>query len=238
MIRNSFKNQSVIEFVYKIVVGDRMKKLILIEDDEILSSGIESYLSKNDFEVETCKNFEEAKIKINNSFDLAILDINLPDNDGIGLLNTLRENNVRVIITTVKNDEKFIVRALDNGADDYITKPFKLAILRARIDKTLRTALVKDDFISFKDLSLNKNERCFYYKDEKLDLTALEFEVMNLFINNPNRIFTRDFLLERFWDRREKFVNDNTLTATIKRIRDKSDRDIIKTIRGIGYRMD
>ena len=215
-----------------------MKKIILIEDDEILSSGIESYLSKNDFEVETCKNFEEAKIKINNSFDLAILDINLPDNDGIGLLNTLRENNVRVIITTVKNDEKFIVRALDNGADDYITKPFKLAILRARIDKTLRTALVKDDFISFKYLSLNKNEGCFYYKDEKLDLTALEFEVMNLFINNPNRIFSREFLLERFWDRREKFVNDNTLTATIKRIRDKSDRDIIKTIRGIGYRMD
>ena len=238
MIRNSFKNQSVIEFVYKIMLGDQMKKIILIEDDEILSSGIESYLSKNDFEVETCKNFEEAKIKINNSFDLAILDINLPDNDGIGLLNTLRENNVRVIITTVKNDEKFIVRALDNGADDYITKPFKLAILRARIDKTLRTALVKDDFISFKDLSLNKNEGCFYYKDEKLDLTALEFEVMNLFINNPNRIFTRDFLLERFWDRREKFVNDNTLTATIKRIRDKSDRDIIKTIRGIGYRMN
>ena len=238
MIRNSFKKQSVIEFVYKIMLGDQMKKIILIEDDEILSSGIESYLSKNDFEVETCKNFEEAKIKINNSFDLAILDINLPDNDGIGLLNTLRENNVRVIITTVKNDEKFIVRALDNGADDYITKPFKLAILRARIDKTLRTALVKDDFISFKDLSLNKNEGCFYYKDEKLDLTALEFEVMNLFINNPNRIFTREFLLERFWDRREKFVNDNTLTATIKRIRDKSDRDIIKTIRGIGYRMD
>lgn len=215
-----------------------MKKIILIEDDEILSSGIESYLSKNDFEIETCKNFEEAKIKINNSFDLAILDINLPDNDGIGLLNTLRENDVRVIITTVKNDEKFIVRALDNGADDYITKPFKLAILRARIDKTLRTAFVKDDFISFKDLSLNKNEGCFYYKDEKLDLTALEFEVMNLFINNPNRIFSREFLLERFWDRREKFVNDNTLTATIKRIRDKSDRDIIKTIRGIGYRMD
>lgn len=79
-----------------------MKKIILIEDDKILSSGIESYLSKNDFEVETCKNFEEAKIKINNSFDLAILDINLPDRDGINLLNILRENNVRVIITTVK----------------------------------------------------------------------------------------------------------------------------------------
>lgn len=215
-----------------------MKKILLIEDDEILSRGIESYLSKNDFEVETCKSFEEAKIKINNSFDLAILDINLPDRDGIGLLKSLRENDVRVIITTVKNDEEFIVRALDNGADDYITKPFKLSILRARIDKTLRTALVKDDIISFKDLSLNNNEGSFYYKDKKLDLTLLEFEVMKLFISNPNRIFTRDFLLERFWDRREKFVNDNTLTATIKRIRDKSDRDIIKTIRGIGYRMD
>ena len=76
MIRNSFKNQSVIEFVYKIMLGDQMKKIILIEDDEILSSGIESYLSKNDFEVEICKNFEEAKIKINNSFDLAILGWN------------------------------------------------------------------------------------------------------------------------------------------------------------------
>lgn len=215
-----------------------MKKLILIEDDEILSNQIYKYLSANNFDVEICKSYKDAINKVNNYFDLAILDINLPDNDGINLLRILRNNNIRVIITTVKNDEKFIVRALDNGADDYITKPFKLAILRARIDKTLRTALVKDDFISFKDLSLNKNEGCFYYKDEKLDLTALEFEVMNLFINNPNRIFTREFLLERFWDRREKFVNDNTLTATIKRIRDKSDRDIIKTIRGIGYRMD
>lgn len=215
-----------------------MKKILLIEDDEILSRGIESYLSKNDFEVEICKSYKEAINKINNSFDLAILDINLPDKDGIGLLKTLRENDVRVIITTVKTDEKFIVRALDNGADDYITKPFKLSILRARIDKTLRTALVKDDIISFKDLSLNNNEGSFYYKDKKLDLTLLEFEVMKLFISNPNRIFTRDFLLERFWDRREKFVNDNTLTATIKRIRDKSGRDIIKTIRGIGYRMD
>ncbi|MHC5098494.1 response regulator transcription factor [Peptoniphilus genitalis] len=177
-----------------------MKKIILIEDDEILSSGIESYLSKNDFKVETCKSFEEAKIRINNSFDLAILDINLPDRDGINLMNTLRENNVRVIITTVKNDEKFIVRALDNGADDYITKPFKLSILRARIDKTLRTALVNDDFISFKDLALNNKEGSFYYKDKKLDLTSLEFQVMKLFINNPNRIFTRDFLLERLLD--------------------------------------
>jgi len=122
--------------------------------------------TKNNFKVETCKNFEEARIKINNSYDLAILDINLPDRDGINLLKTLRENNVRVIITTVKNDEKFIVRALDSGADDYITKPFKLSILRARIDKTLRTALVEDDFISFKDLALNNKEGSFYYKDK------------------------------------------------------------------------
>ena len=158
-----------------------MKKIILIEDDEILSNQIYKYLSANNFDVEICNSYKEAINKINNSFDLAILDINLPDIDGINLLKILRNNNIRVIITTVKNDEKFIVRALNNGADDYITKPFKLAILRARIDKTLRTALVKDDFISFKDLSLNKNEGCFYYKDEKLDLTALEFEVMNLF---------------------------------------------------------
>ena len=157
-----------------------MKKIILIEDDEILSNQIYTYLSKNNFYVEICKSYKEAINKINNYFDLAILDINLPDNDGINLLNILRNNSIRVIITTVKNDEKFIVRALDNGADDYITKPFKLAVLRARIDKTLRTALVEDDFVSFKDLTLNKNEGSFYYKNEKLDLRDFGIEEKSL----------------------------------------------------------
>lgn len=215
-----------------------MKKILLIEDDINLSDQIYTYLNENSYDVTQCYSYKDVLNKVNSEYDLALLDINLPDNEGINLLAILRENDIRVIITTVKNDEKFIVKALDNGADDYITKPFKLSILRARIDKTLRTVPIMEDEVIFKDLYLDKKGAIIYYKKQRLELTALEYEIMSLFINNPNRIFTRDYLLERFWDERERFVNDNTLTATIKRIRDKSSKDIITTIRGIGYRLD
>lgn len=216
-----------------------MKKILLVEDDKNLSDQISTYLEKNDYQIIKAFSFKEALEKIDLSFDLALLDMNLPDKEGIGLLEICKSKNIKVLILTVKNDEKFIVQALDSGADDYITKPFKLEILRARIDKSLRNIEInKDSKHYFKDLYLDEKKAIFFYKEKELDLTRLEYEILSLFIKNPNRIFTRDFLLERFWDSREKYVNDNTLTTTIKRIRDKSDKKIIKTVRGIGYRMD
>ncbi|MGI5950137.1 response regulator transcription factor, partial [Peptoniphilus sp.] len=132
-----------------------------------------------------------------------------------------------------------IVNTLDKGVDDYLTKPFSLAILRARIDAVLRTITIKNDKkISYKDIEIDLSKSEVTYAGKVVDLTALEYEILLLFVKNPNRVYTREQLLEMFWEDRDKFVNDNTLTSTIKRIREKLDKNVITTLRGIGYRMD
>ncbi len=216
-----------------------MKRILIIEDNDDIGLQIKRYLLKNGYEVDLAKSFYEATFKMNVDIDVALLDINLPDKDGQYLIEKLKEKDIRVIVTTVKNEEDFIIAALDQGADDYLTKPFSLAILRARIDAVLRTLPISQDkIISYKDIKIDLNESKVYFKGENIDLTPLEYEILLLFIKNPHRVYTRSQLLEMFWEDRDKFVNDNTLTSTIKRIREKLDREIITTVRGIGYRMD
>ncbi|WP_311486296.1 response regulator transcription factor [uncultured Anaerococcus sp.] len=216
-----------------------MKRILIIEDNEDIGLQMKRYLIKNDYEVELAKSFYEATFKMNVDIDVALLDINLPDKDGQHLIEKLKEKDIRVIVTTVKNEEDFIIAALDQGADDYLTKPFSLAILRARIDAVLRTLPISQDkSISYKDIKIDLNESKVYFKGENIELTPLEYEILLLFIKNPHRVYTRSQLLEMFWEDRDKFVNDNTLTSTIKRIREKLDREVISTVRGIGYRMD
>lgn len=216
-----------------------MKRILIIEDNDDIGLQIKRYLLKNGYEVDLAKSFYEATFKMNVDIDVALLDINLPDKDGQHLIEKLKEKDIRVIVTTVKNDENFIIEALDRGADDYITKPFSLAILRARIDAVLRTLPISQDkIISYKDIKIDLKESKVYFKGENIDLTPLEYEILLLFIKNPHRVYTRSQLLEMFWEDRDKFVNDNTLTSTIKRIREKLDREVISTVRGIGYRMD
>ncbi|MDU3137646.1 MAG: response regulator transcription factor [Anaerococcus prevotii] len=216
-----------------------MGKILIIEDNKEIALQIKKYLVKNSYEVELASSFYEADYKMNVDMDVALLDINLPDKDGQHLIERLKDKNIRIIVTTVKNDEDFIIEALDMGADDYITKPFSLAILRARIDAVLRTiALSQDKKITYKDIKIDLNESKVYFKGDQIELTPLEYEILVLFIKNPHRVYTRGQLLEMFWEDRDRFVNDNTLTSTIKRIREKLDREIITTVRGIGYRMD
>lgn len=216
-----------------------MKRILIIEDNEDIGLQIKRYLLKNGYEVDLAKSFYEATYKMNVDIDVALLDINLPDKDGQNLIEKLKEKDIRVIVTTVKNEEDFIIEALDQGADDYLTKPFSLAILRARIDAVLRTLPISQDkSISYKDIKIDLNESKVYFKGENIELTPLEYEILLLFIKNPHRVYTRSQLLEMFWEDRDKFVNDNTLTSTIKRIREKLDRKVISTVRGIGYRMD
>ena len=217
----------------------RMKSVLIIEDNKEIALQMEKYLLNNGYEVEIESSFYEASYKMNVGIDVALLDINLPDRDGQDLIEKLKAKDIRVIVTTVKNDEDFIIKALDMGADDYLTKPFSLAILRARIDAVLRTIpLSQDKKITYKDIKIDLNDSKVYFKNNQIDLTPLEYEILLLFIKNPHRVYTRSQLLEMFWEDRDKFVNDNTLTSTIKRIREKIDRKIITTVRGIGYRMD
>ncbi len=216
-----------------------MKNILIIEDNEDIALQMRKYLIKNGYGVEIASSFYEADYKMNIHIDVALLDINLPDKEGQHLIERLKDKDIRVIVTTVKNDEDFIIASLDRGADDYLTKPFSLAILRARIDAVLRTLPISQDkSISYKDIKIDLNDSKVYFKSEIVDLTPLEFEILVMFIKNPHRVYTRSQLLEMFWEDRDKFVNDNTLTSTIKRIREKIDREVITTVRGIGYRMD
>lgn len=228
-----------IVIIIRIMKGFLMGKILIIEDNKEIALQIKKYLVKNSYEVELASSFYEADYKMNVDMDVALLDINLPDKDGQHLIERLKDKNIRIIVTTVKNDEDFIIEALDMGADDYITKPFSLAILRARIDAVLRTiALSQDKKITYKDIKIDLNESKVYFKGDQIELTPLEYEILVLFIKNPHRVYTRGQLLEMFWEDRDRFVNDNTLTSTIKRIREKLDREVITTVRGIGYRMD
>lgn len=216
-----------------------MKQILLIEDNLDIARQIKTYLEKNNYRVTPAKNYYETLYKMNVDIDAALLDINLPDKDGEDLIEKLKDKDIRVIVTTVKSDEDFIIKALDHGADDYITKPFSLAILRARIDAVLRTLpLNEDKTISYNYIKVDLDKKLLYYKEKEVEVTALEYEIILLFIKNPHRVYTRGQLLEMFWEDRDKFVRDNTLTSTIKRIREKLDKKIITTVRGIGYRMD
>ncbi|WP_262122525.1 response regulator transcription factor [Anaerococcus sp. Marseille-Q5996] len=216
-----------------------MVSILIIEDSEDIAIQMKKYLCNNGYDVEIASSFYEASYKMNVDMDVALLDINLPDKDGQHLIEKLKDKDIRVIITTVKNDEDFIIAALDQGADDYLTKPFSLAILRARIDAVLRTIpLSQDKKITYKDIKIDLNYSKVYFNGKQIELTPLEYEILVLFIKNPHRVYTRSQLLEMFWEDRDKFVNDNTLTSTIKRIREKLDREVITTVRGIGYRMD
>lgn len=216
-----------------------MKNILIIEDNKEIALQMKKYLSKNGYNVELASSFYEASYKMNIDIDVALLDINLPDKDGEALIEKLKSKDIRVIVTTVKNDEDFIISSLDKGADDYLTKPFSLAILRARIDAVLRTLPISQDkIIRYKEIKIDLNNSKVYFKANQVELTPLEFEILVLFIKNPHRVYTRGQLLEMFWEDRDRFVNDNTLTSTIKRIREKFDREIITTVRGIGYRMD
>lgn len=216
-----------------------MKKILIIEDNKEIGMQIKRFLLKNQYEVDLVNSYFDALNKIDIKYDACLLDINLPDRDGHHLIDELKNKDIRIIITTVKSDENFIIDSLDNGADDYLIKPFSLAILRARIDAVLRTIQIKEDKkIKYGDIELNLSTSKVTYKKEVVDLTPLEYEMLLLFMKNPHRVYTRGQLLEMFWEDRDKFVNDNTLTATIKRLREKLDKSVITTVRGIGYRMD
>lgn len=216
-----------------------MKNILIIEDNTEISSQMKKYLINEGYNVNIASSYYEAIYNMNVDMDVALLDINLPDKDGHHLIKKLKKKGIRVIVTTVKNDEDFIIASLDQGADDYLVKPFSLAMLRARIDAVLRTiALAEDEFITYKDIKIDLIKSEVYFKEELVELTALEYEILLLFIKNPHRVYTRGQLLEMFWEDRDRFVNDNTLTSTIKRVREKLDREVITTVRGIGYRMD
>ncbi|MGN1358385.1 MAG: response regulator transcription factor [Bacilli bacterium] len=224
-----------------------MKKILIIEDDDVIGTGLKYYLDAEDFEVYLAKTAKESLSIISNINDLNIilLDINLPDMSGFDLFKKIKEiKNIPIIFLTANDLEISIVRGLDMGADDYITKPFKARELISRINAVLRRNgnSNRENIINIGNVSIDINQAKVMKNNEVIFLTALEYKILLLLVLNPNIIFTREKILADIWDVSEEYVNDNTLTVYIKRIREKIEDDpsnpkIIKTIRGIGYKI-
>lgn len=221
--------------------------LLLVEDDKTILDGLKFCLTKENFDIKTAPNGRDAlKALDNNKIDLLILDINLPDINGIELYKKIKNaKDIPTIFLTANDLETTVVEALDTGADDYITKPFKTRELISRINSVLRRVYKKENSnkLEIKNIKINLNEATVYKDNEKIFLTALEYKILLILFMHPGRVFTRESILAEIWDTEEEYVNDNTLTVYIKRIREKLEDDptnpkIIMTVRGLGYKVD
>ena len=209
-------------------------KILIVEDDKTLNNGIA--LSLNNDKVLQAFSLENAKALFDSSIDLIILDINLPDGSGLDFCREIRQNSLVPIIFLTANDMEIdIVTGLENGADDYITKPFSLAVLRARVNAVVRRKT--------NDTSVFKNEKYvfdfenmkFCVDDTPIELSKTEQKLLKIFIQNRGQTLSRDMLLDRVWTDGAEFVEENALSVTIKRLRKKLPDIPIKTVYGIGY---
>lgn len=225
--------------------GDNMKTILIVEDDETIRTGLKYFLEKENFQVIEASTCKEALLKVSNSINLLLLDLGLPDGDGFLLFQKIMEKKkIPTIFLTAVDEEVSIVRGLDMGADDYITKPFKVRELLSRINNVLRRyqRSQEDNIIHLHNLTIDLNGARVRKNNEDVFLTALEYKILLILGLNPNKVFTREQILADIWDTNEAFVNDNTLTVYIKRIREKIEDDpnhpkIILTVRGLGYKV-
>ena len=218
-------------------------KLLLIEDDTMIASGICYALEMEGYE--TCHVTTIAdtrKLVGDNKFDLAIIDMQLPDGIGFDVRDLLKNTNTSVIFLTVVDDENTIVKAFDDGAADYIVKPFRIRELLARVRRVLsipNNQIGKDNIICIGQVRINTDEAKVYVNDKIIELTALEYRLLLIFASNKGILLTRQQILDKIWDADGNFVEDNTLTVYVKRLREKLGEAIhIETVRGMGYRVD
>lgn len=217
-----------------------IKEILLVEDDVMIASGLMYALEQEGYKATHCKEVQSAYLAIqNNSFDLAILDMQRPDGTGLDIHERLKNTSTAVILLTVVDDEREIVQAFDNGAADYMTKPFRLRELLARVKRTLITASdnEKDKLLSIGKVTIDQSAGKVFISGTPIELTALEYRLLLIFANNQSKLLTRTQILENIWDCSGNFVEDNTLTVYVKRLREKlGDAIEIETVRGMGYR--
>lgn len=219
-----------------------MKKILLAEDNETIIMGLKYSLEQEGFQVISAKTAKESKEKLDNkSIDIVLLDVSLPDGNGFEICKEIKEkNDIPVIFLTAQGEETSVVLGLDLGADDYIVKPFRTRELISRIKSGLRRYGKKEEnnIIQYKNIKIDTISAKVYKNNKEIIFTSLEYRILLMLFTNQNKLITREQLLEKIWDIAGNFVNDNTLTVYIKRIREKLEDDsIIKTIRGLGYRI-
>ena len=220
-----------------------MKNILLIEDNESILKGLVYSLEQERFKVTTAMTIKDSKnlLESNNIYNLIILDISLPDGSGFDLCKYIKSNyNIPIIFLTAKDEEQDVVQGFDLGADDYIIKPFRTRELISRANNILRRYNnIKTNKITSRNIKIDLDAQRVYKNDDEIVLTALEYKILALLFTNINQTVSREKILDKIWDIAGNYVNDNTLTVYIKRIRAKlSPNDIIKTIKGIGYRIE
>lgn len=216
-------------------------KILLVEDNEMIVKGLVYSLSKEGFETNIAYNAQEAESKIeSNVNDIIILDVMLPDGNGFELCKHIKENkDIPIIFLTAKDDEKDVVNGFNLGADDYVIKPFRTMELISRIYNVLRRYNKDKNVIEIGQVRIDLEANRVYVDNKEVEFTALEYKILVLLYTNAGKTVTREKILDKIWDVAGNFVNDNTLTVYVKRIRDKLGKsDVIKTIKGIGYRVD
>lgn len=220
-----------------------MPYILLLEDDETIAFGIERAMKKEGSTTVWCRTLKEAQSCLDEKTDLVLLDLNLPDGNGFSFCRQVKafDETLPVIFLTVRDDEKDIVRGLDMGADDYIVKPFLLSVLSSRIRAVLRRSsrTAEKGRLICGDISMDTEKLKAYIGTAEVVLTAGELRLLRVLLENKNQAITRNRFLELLWDADGNFVNDNTLTVTMKRLREKlGNPKQIQTLRGIGYRME
>lgn len=214
--------------------------ILLIEDNLTIIKGLKYAFLKNNYNLTYQTKVSDAIIylKEQKKPDLIILDITLPDGNGFELYeNKIKELNIPTIFLTAKDDEDDIVKGLNIGAEDYVTKPFSIKELLARINKILMRSQ-KKNVVKIDDISFDIDKLILYKNNEKIDLTSLELKLINLLFTNINKVVTRNTILDKIWEWTGNDVDDHTVTVYFKRIREKIGTNIITTIKGIGYRID
>lgn len=223
-----------------------MNKILLVEDDLSLIEGLEFSLHKNGFQVEVARTVQETlSLLLENKYDLLLLDLTLPDGNGFEICKKARlTSSVPIIFLTASDEEINIVMGLDMGGDDYITKPFKLNELISRINALLRRAGLSDTSrmeLKSNGITIRLEENRVIKDGFEIELTVSEYRLLCLLIQNPNTILTRGVILDRLWDKSGSFVDDNTLSVYVRRLRSKIEKNpenpvFLLTVRGVGYK--
>jgi len=223
-----------------------MSKIFFVEDDLSLISGLSFALKKQGYEVDNARTIDEAaKLWQNNKYDLAILDVSLPDGSGYQLCEKIRLNSkIPIIFLTAADEETDIIMGLDIGADDYITKPFKLAVFLSKVNAILRRSNdfnQKNTVLNSNGISVNLLNGDVTKNGETLNLTSGEYKLLCLFMENPNIILSQEQILGKLWDSNNDFIDNSTLTVYIRRLRKKVEDDPsnptnIVTVRRMGYK--
>lgn len=219
--------------------------VLLVEDDRTIVENLTGFLKEEGFSVKSIGRQEEAlRLLEEQKFDLALLDITLASGSGFSICARIKaEYQIPVIFLTAMSDEYSVVAGLDMGADDYISKPFRPRELVSRMKSVLRRYLRSSQIVTVQDISVDVEKGVVKRDSREIFLSALEYRLLLVFLNHRGKIMTRSALMEELWDITGEYVNDNTLTVYIKRLREKIEKDpqnpvIVKTVRGMGYKME